>query len=107
MGLFSLFGNKGMDAYVAEAAQLGAVLIDVREPGEFAGGHVPGAISIPVGSVEGAKELPASKTEPLYVYCQSGMRSSKACGKLQKLGYQNVVNIGGISSYSGQVVTGN
>lgn len=43
------------------------------------------------------------KDTPLFVYCYSGSRSNQAVNELRRMGYSNVTNIGGISSYSGKV----
>ena len=71
-------------------------LVDVRTPGEFAGGHVPGAVLAPMGEI--GPEHPAvkdhPKSEPLYVICQSGGRSSRAADQLASAGY-TVVNVKG------------
>jgi rhodanese-related sulfurtransferase len=58
-----------------------AVVVDVREPGEFAGGHLPGAHNIPLGQLSGARLEPqAGKT--LLLVCASGMRSARGCAAL-------------------------
>lgn len=63
----------------------GAVIVDVREPHEYQSGHVPGAISIPLGVVPvRAAELP--KTRPVYVVCQSGGRSYQVAEALARAG---------------------
>ena len=74
MGLFSLFGKaKGMDDGVAEARSTeGAFLIDVREPNEFASGHVAGATSLPLSELERVGELVEDRSAPIFLYCASG-----------------------------------
>ncbi len=68
-------------------------VIDVREPEEFASGHVPRGISIPLADVKvRVGEIP--ENEPLYIICQSGRRSAQAAGVLGALGF-NVVNVDG------------
>ena len=64
----------------------GALLLDVRTPGEFSAGAIPGAKNIPVQSL-GSRlgELP--KDKPIVVYCASGMRSASALGLLKKNGF--------------------
>ena len=101
----SLFKRKpGIDEYVKEyQGTAGAVLIDVREPGEYRAGHIPDAINIPLSQISNAQNLLPDQVTKLYVYCLSGGRSSRAVGMLQKLGYEDVKNIGGINSYKGQV----
>lgn len=74
-----------------EATAGGALLVDVREPSEYATGHIPSAINVPLRAI--AKNLdviPAGKT--VVVYCKSGYRGSLATGALQLLGYSNVRN---------------
>ena len=71
----------------------GALVIDVRSPGEFNSGHLPAAINIPLDEIETI--LPRrvkDKNQVLLLHCQSGMRSGAAKGKLNRLGYANVFN---------------
>jgi rhodanese-related sulfurtransferase len=56
------------------------VVVDVREPGEFANGHIPGAVNLPLSSFDPA-ELPTGK--PVVLICQSGGRSAKALQRAQ------------------------
>ena len=80
------------------------IILDVRRPDEYAGGHIPGAINVPneeIGTAEIA-ELP-SKSQLILVYCRSGRRSKEAAGKLAKLGYTNIVEFGGIQDYKGEI----
>jgi rhodanese-related sulfurtransferase len=72
-----------------------AVVIDVCEPAEFAAAHVAGARSIPLGSLEGSKDLPANKTLPLVVVCASGVRSARAVALLRKAGFANAQSLAG------------
>lgn len=73
-----------------------AVLLDVREPGEFAAGHLPDARNIPLAKLaERAGELEKFKNKPLIVCCATGMRAGKASGELGKLGFANVHVLGG------------
>lgn len=70
-----------------------AVVVDVREPDEWAAGHAPGAVHIPLGEVpERLGELPES--EPLPVICRSGGRSQRAVQWLAQQGF-DVVNVEG------------
>jgi phage shock protein E len=73
----------------------GALVIDVRSPGEFNSGHLPTAINIPLDEIETA--LPRrvkDKNQVLLLHCQSGMRSGMAKQKLKSIGYTNVFNLG-------------
>jgi phage shock protein E len=69
-------------------------IIDVREPDEFASGHVDGAINIPPERLmQGAKELDnLRKNTPLIVYCRTGSRSNVAQHILKGLGYTDITN---------------
>ncbi|MCB6184926.1 rhodanese-like domain-containing protein [Leeia sp. TBRC 13508] len=76
-----------------------ARLIDVRSAGEFANGHIEGAINLPLDSIASQIKKVCDKIdEPLVLYCQSGMRSSLARQQLMSQGYQQVVNGGGVGS---------
>ena len=84
--LKSLFGRRGAHASPQEAVAClnrGAALVDVREQGEFARGHVRGALNIPLGELRAGgtalldARLPAGTHEVVLV-CQSGMRSRVA-----------------------------
>lgn len=72
----------------------GGVVIDVREPDEYREGHVPGAQSVPLGTVPEALDA-FRKAVPVYVICQSGGRSMRACEFLHDAGITNVVNVAG------------
>lgn len=92
---------------VAEArAQLQAatppVLIDVREPHEYAAGHAPGAVNVPLGEVARWAET-QPKTQPTLVICQTGRRSLSASKTLHGLGFTAVTNVaGGTSAWISQ-----
>ena len=75
-----------------------AVLLDVRSKEEYAQGHIPGSVNIPVGEID---TITISKEKPLYVYCQGGIRAGKACVWLSANGY-TAKNIGGIMDYHGE-----
>lgn len=78
-----------------------AQLLDVREPAEFAAGHVPESRNIPAAQLEErVGELEKLKDSPLILICQTGPRSSGACGRLTKLGFSKVHSLdGGIESW--------
>ena len=71
------------------------VLIDVCEPAEFAAGHAVGARNVPLGSLAGAKDLPANKAVPVLVMCASGARARRAASQLRKAGYEKAVAVAG------------
>lgn len=75
--------------------QTGALLVDVRTPGEFSSGHLPNAINLPLGEIE--TSLPSrvsDKSRVILLHCQSGMRSGLAKRKLNRLGYSKAYNLG-------------
>ncbi|KUO95531.1 rhodanese-like domain-containing protein [Ferroacidibacillus organovorans] len=78
-------------------------IIDVREPGEFAAGHIPGAVNIPLGQISSRyKEIDPNRETA--VICLSGGRSSRACEFLQSVGYNHLHNVmGGMSSWDGPI----
>ena len=79
-----------------------ALLVDVRNPSEYAGGHIPGSINFAMSRVlQEAEEAFPDKSQPLFVYCQSGARSARAGKLLGLLGYESVTDLGGISDYTG------
>lgn len=81
----------------------GVVLLDVREPGEFAGGRVPGAINIPLGQLrERAGKLdPEAET---FVICASGSRSAAGARQLKALGFTSAYSVkGGMRMWRGKV----
>ena len=84
------------------------LILDVREPSEFAQGHIPHAVLFPVGTIteETAAGTIPDKDTILLVYCRSGNRSKQASEKLVKLGYTNIVEFGGINSWTGETVSG-
>jgi rhodanese-related sulfurtransferase len=83
-------------------------LLDVRTPGEYERGHIPGSKLVPVDTLERRlAELPQDKGTPVVVYCQSGGRSAAACGQLSELGYTALYNLaGGIGAWRGAVEQG-
>lgn len=94
-----LFGNinKGLDEY---KSTLGAILVDVREADEYATGHIPGAINVPLSTIS---QTAFPKDASLFLYCLRGTRSKRAAGILRSMGYKTVKSIGGISAYKGTI----
>ncbi len=77
-------------------------ILDVREPDEWASGHIPGAKHIPLGEIE-ARHGELDKEGETVVVCRSGGRSSIACEFLAAMGY-NVINMpGGMSAWQGDI----
>lgn len=76
------------------------VVLDVRTPAEFAEGHIPGAVNLPVDEVKARVEaLIADKSTAIVVYCRSGARSATAARTLKALGYTDVADMGGLSNW--------
>ncbi|WP_312103764.1 rhodanese-like domain-containing protein [Lachnoclostridium sp.] len=81
------------------------ILLDVRENYEFQSGHIKGAKNIPLSAVDKKIETIAkNKNSILYIYCQSGARSARACQILSAKGYTNVYNLGGIMGWPYEIV---
>ena len=76
----------------------GALVIDVRSPEEFRGGHVPAAINIPLGELrDSMPNRVKDKNQTLLVHCLSGGRSAIAKQQLKAMGYSNVFNLGSLA----------
>lgn len=80
-----------------------SLIIDVRSPGEFASGHVRGAVNIPLDRLADdiAKAVP-EKSAPVILYCATGGRSSLAYSFMQQMGYRQVSNGGSAGAVSMQ-----
>ena len=87
--------------------ETGYTILDVRTAEEYSEKHIPGAINIANESI-GTKDIPElpDKDQLILVYCRSGNRSKQASEKLVKLGYTNIVEIGGINRWPGETVAG-
>lgn len=81
----------------------GGVLLDVRSPGEYRTGHIPGSINVPLKSIHEADKIIKSKDALVCVYCQSGVRATNAVTALKGRGYTNVKNLGGMKKYHGKI----
>lgn len=91
----------------------GSPVVDVREPEEFADGHIPGAVNIPLGRleidvnshpavVEREGETRSLRERPVVLYCLSGGRSARAAAELRRRGFANPVSLaGGILAWAG------
>ena len=88
--------NKGLEEY---RRTKNALLIDVREAEEYAAGHIPCAVNVPLSTIAEA-DLP--KDRPLFIYCLRGSRSAWAASFLKRRGYNRAKSIGGINGYTRQ-----
>lgn len=81
------------------------LILDVRTKGEFSGGHIPGALNIPVQELSSRiGELKKYTDQPVMVYCASGGRSPGAVSTLLKNNFKNIYHLNrGISSWSGKI----
>ena len=69
----------------------GPLLLDVRTPEEYAKGHIPGALLVPVDELaDRLEQLAPYKERGIVTYCQSGRRAERARGILQEAGFQNL-----------------
>ena len=84
--------------------EMETVIVDVRTPEEYAEGHIPLAVNLPLSDVVSRSEtvLP-DKDACLLVYCRSGNRSKQASEKLAELGYSRVFEFGGINTWTGDI----
>jgi rhodanese-related sulfurtransferase len=97
--LKKLFGGTNIN--YAELVKQGALIIDVRTPAEFNGGHIKGAVNMPLQSLQAnMSKVPKNKT--IITCCASGMRSVSAKSILKAAGY-TVHNGGGWMSLKGKI----
>lgn len=84
------------------------LVVDVREPGEWAEGHIPGAIHVPRGMLEAKADLEyanreprlADRSQPIILHCASGARSALGADVLAQMGFTNVCSMaGGIAAW--------
>lgn len=83
----------GAKVDMGEAIAKGAVIVDVRTAGEYAGGHVRGSLNIPLDSL-GSQMSKLNKDKPVITCCASGMRSGSAKTMLLNNGFKEVHNGG-------------
>ena len=82
------------------------IILDVREREEYSGGHIKGASSFPLKSINedtARKSIGSNKDRVVFVYCQGGFRSKKAADMLVRMGYSNVWDLGGIVDWSDEL----
>jgi phage shock protein E len=91
------------DGTISQSALLDALhssapplVLDVRTPEEYAGGHVPGAMNIPYDQLPGRlDEVQASHDDEVVVYCETGRRAAKAQETLRGAGFSRVIHLDG------------
>lgn len=99
--LSSMFGGGSSvdEARVKAVVAAGGRILDVRGPDEFGGGHVEGALNIPVQVLAGRLSEVGPKDQPVIVYCRSGGRSAQATSILKGAGWTEVIDVGPMSAF--------
>jgi rhodanese-related sulfurtransferase len=98
-----LFGG-GSSVNLKQLVKDGAVILDVRSPGEYNSGHIKGSINIPVDQLRNHLNKISNKQKPIITCCASGMRSASAKSILKSSGYMDVHNGGGWSSLHSKIL---
>lgn len=91
--IFRFLKFQAVRAKIPALLKQGAVIVDVRSPGEYAQGHVPGSLNIPLGEVDKTSDK-LDRDKPVIVCCASGTRSAMAASLLKKQGFSSVYNAG-------------
>ncbi|MBR3364014.1 MAG: rhodanese-like domain-containing protein [Solobacterium sp.] len=95
------------EALAMMASEKDYIILDVRRTDEFAESHLPDAVNVPNETI--TDSMPAELPDPnqlIFVYCRSGNRSKQAAEKLAAMGYTNIVEIGGITTWPGRIEEG-
>jgi len=92
-----MLGFGGKSENIKDFIEKGAVIIDVRTPGEFQGGHIKGSKNIPLNTLGNQIESIKKLNKPVIACCASGMRSAQATSILKSNGIE-ALNGGGWSS---------
>lgn len=99
--------QRGAKISILQATQLlnkgKAMIVDVREPAEFAAGHMRDAKSIPLKELpQRLAELDKMKSKAVVVVCHSGARSSSALAQFKRAGYEAYSLTGGMAAWQAQ-----
>jgi phage shock protein E len=106
MSLFDLFKYVNINEELTRFRENpDAVLLDVRTREEYAEGHIPGSINIPISDISDVVNVVQDHDKQIFVYCLRGSRSKKAVDQMRILGYRNAISIGGIADYKGPIET--
>ncbi len=88
------YKNLNVEEFALMAADKCNVILDVRTPEEFQAGHIPGAVNLDVSAADFEAKAAALDRSKIYlVHCASGVRSARACDKLNHLDFQNLYNL--------------
>lgn len=88
MGLFSNLFKSAPAVDFSELLKNGAVIVDVRTPGEFNSGHIKGSINIPLDQIANKTDELKKKNKPVITCCRSGNRSGMALSPLKSAGIE-------------------
>lgn len=103
MGILgNIFGSMSGNSKAKELLDQGAVIIDVRTPGEYAGGHVAGSKNIPLNTIGNRVDEIKKMKKPVVLCCASGARSGQATSMLQRQGVE-CANGGGWMKVNGLI----
>ena len=105
MESIKIFYKSCPDPDFKKFADEGGIIVDVRTRTEYLGGHVPGAINIPLEEIAADLALIPNKNQPLLLCCSTGMRSASAKVFLESLGYTHVCNGGSWISLMEKIFT--
>lgn len=94
------FHNINIRNIVNEAFNSGGIIVDVRQREEFATGHIPMAINLPLDDIQNGK-ITLPKNRVILVYCETGGRSLMASRILSEKGFRVVNTVGGLREYRG------
>jgi rhodanese-related sulfurtransferase len=95
------FKNVGVKEFEKLLAARQNQVLDVRTPGEFASGHLPGAINLDINGPEFERKIAAlDKNKTYLVHCAAGVRSARACQKMSQLKFPHLYNLeGGLKAW--------
>ncbi|UUC45685.1 rhodanese-like domain-containing protein [Flavobacterium cerinum] len=102
MGLLDLLGLGNKNEVIKEFIAKGAIIIDVRTPEEFAGGHIKNAKNIPLQRIASEIAVIQKWNKPIITCCRSGMRSAQAATLLKEKNIE-VINGGGWNSLENKI----
>lgn len=100
--------NQSTTSIINKISAADGQIIDVRTSEEYLAGHADGAINVPIDDILNGDLSKIHKNNPIYVYCRTGKRADRAKAALEKDGYKNVTNIGGLDDWvakGGEVCT--
>jgi len=100
--MFNIFKSKkndGCGCNPHDEVSSGAVLLDVRTESEFASGHLPGAVNIPLALLKERVTGLIWRDKPVVVYCRSGGRSARAAEVMRNRGYESICDLGAMGNW--------